>query len=97
MLAAEGMTIICTIHQPNSETFEIFDKVVLIQSYVKEKSNLGGISMWRSSRYEMHCFIDLICSVGYIGSPPEAVHFFASVNHLIPEHSNPANFFIQVF
>ncbi|CAJ0929154.1 unnamed protein product, partial [Mesorhabditis belari] len=67
LLAAEGMTIVCTIHQPNPETFEIFDKVVFL---------CGG-------------------RVAYIGPPPEAVHFFASAGHLIPEHSNPANFFIQ--
>ncbi|KAI3386317.1 hypothetical protein SNEBB_004313 [Seison nebaliae] len=30
LLAKQGMTIICTIHQPSSETFNMFDKLMLL-------------------------------------------------------------------
>lgn len=29
-MAAKGKTIICTIHQPSSEVFELFDKIILM-------------------------------------------------------------------
>lgn len=30
ILAASGRTVICTVHQPSSELFELFDKVCLM-------------------------------------------------------------------
>jgi ABC-type multidrug transport system ATPase subunit len=30
VLASKGKTIICTIHQPSSEIFEMFDKLCLL-------------------------------------------------------------------
>ena len=29
-LAAAGKTVICTIHQPSSEVFELFDRILLM-------------------------------------------------------------------
>ncbi|KHN87215.1 ABC transporter ATP-binding protein/permease wht-3 [Toxocara canis] len=67
-LACESRkTIICTIHQPASEIFEMFDRVLFL-------ANAG---------------------VAFLGSPAEAVQFFGDCGHMIPEHSNPADFFIQ--
>uniref|UniRef100_A0A914ZTZ6 ABC transporter domain-containing protein n=1 Tax=Parascaris univalens TaxID=6257 RepID=A0A914ZTZ6_PARUN len=67
-LACESRkTIICTIHQPASEIFEMFDRVVFLAN--------GGVA--------------------FLGSPSEAVQFFGSCGYTIPEHTNPADFFIQ--
>ncbi|VDK47253.1 unnamed protein product [Anisakis simplex] len=60
-------TIICTIHQPSSEVFEMFDRVVFLAN--------GGVA--------------------FLGSPAEAVQFFGECGHPVPEHTNPAEFFIQ--
>lgn len=29
-LANQGKTVVCTIHQPSSQTFEIFDTVIIL-------------------------------------------------------------------
>ncbi|CAJ0579821.1 unnamed protein product, partial [Mesorhabditis spiculigera] len=78
MLAANGMTVVCTIHQPNAETFEIFDKV-------------------NRKLYFTNCEVVFLCQgrIAFIGSPLNAVHFFGSAGYLLPERTNPANFFIN--
>uniref|UniRef100_A0A1I7VI44 ABC transporter domain-containing protein n=1 Tax=Loa loa TaxID=7209 RepID=A0A1I7VI44_LOALO len=67
MASENGKTIICTIHQPASDTFEMFDRVVLLAN--------GKIA--------------------FLGSPSEALRFYADVDYPIPAHTNPADFFIQ--
>ncbi|KAL4003392.1 ABC-2 type transporter family protein [Acanthocheilonema viteae] len=67
MASENGKTIICTIHQPASDTFEMFDRVVFLAN--------GKIA--------------------FLGSPSEALRFYADVGYSIPAHTNPADFFIQ--
>ncbi|VDK88070.1 unnamed protein product [Onchocerca ochengi] len=67
MASENGKTIICTIHQPASDTFEMFDRVLFLAN--------GKIV--------------------FLGSPSEAVRFYADVGYPVPAHTNPADFFIQ--
>ncbi|VDN04346.1 unnamed protein product [Thelazia callipaeda] len=67
MASENGKTIICTIHQPASDTFELFDRVLFLANG----------------------------KTAFLGSPAEAVRFYAEVGYPIPAHTNPADFFIQ--
>ncbi|PAV85479.1 hypothetical protein WR25_06947 [Diploscapter pachys] len=67
MAAEQGKTIICTIHQPSSEVFELFDRVVFLSQ----------------GRVAFH------------GATDEAIYFFSDCGHLIPDHTNPADFYID--
>lgn len=67
MAADSGKTIICTIHQPSSEVFELFDKVVFLAQ----------------GRVAFH------------GIPHEAVLFFSTCGHMLPDHTNPADHYID--
>ncbi|CAB3406162.1 unnamed protein product [Caenorhabditis bovis] len=68
-LASErGKTIICTIHQPSSEVFEMFDKVVFLAQ----------------GRIAFHGQID------------EAIYHFSDCGYLLPDHTNPADYFIDI-
>uniref|UniRef100_A0A1I8EH54 ABC transporter domain-containing protein n=1 Tax=Wuchereria bancrofti TaxID=6293 RepID=A0A1I8EH54_WUCBA len=67
MASENGKTIICTIHQPASDIFEMFDRVVFLAN--------GKIA--------------------FLGSPSEALRFYADIGYPIPAHTNPADFFIQ--
>lgn len=46
MLASKGKTIICTIHQPASDTFALFDKLLLLSegrvAYNGEAQNVAN-------------------------------------------------------
>ncbi|MCP9258269.1 ATP-binding cassette sub-family G member [Dirofilaria immitis] len=64
MASENGKTIICTIHQPASDTFEMFDRVVFLAN--------GKIA--------------------FLGSPSEAVRFYADIGYPIPALTNPADF-----
>lgn len=68
MASENGKTIICTIHQPASDIFEMFDRVVFLAN--------GKIA--------------------FLGSPSEALRFYADIGYPIPAHTNPADFFIQI-
>ncbi|KAF1762045.1 hypothetical protein GCK72_010307 [Caenorhabditis remanei] len=67
MALEKGKTIICTIHQPSSEVFEIFDKVVFLAQ----------------GRIAFHGAID------------EAIHHFSACGYQVPDHTNPADYFID--
>ncbi|CAI2349121.1 unnamed protein product [Caenorhabditis sp. 36 PRJEB53466] len=67
MAVEQGKTIICTIHQPSSEVFEIFDKVVFLAQ----------------GRIAFHGAID------------EAIHHFSACGYQVPDHTNPADYFID--
>ncbi|PIC42840.1 hypothetical protein B9Z55_009784 [Caenorhabditis nigoni] len=67
MAMEKGKTIICTIHQPSSEVFEIFDKVVFLAQ----------------GRIAFHGAID------------EAIHHFSACGYQVPDHTNPADYFID--
>jgi len=52
-LAAEGRTILSTIHQPNTETFELFDRLMLLAR--------GKIIFFNQA----HIAVDYFSSIGY--------------------------------
>ncbi|CAI5448789.1 unnamed protein product [Caenorhabditis angaria] len=68
MAVEKGKTIICTIHQPSSEVFEMFDKVVFLAQ--------GKIA--------------------FHGAIDEAIHHFADSGFMVPDHTNPADYYIDI-
>ena len=67
-LAKSGRTIVQTIHQPNSEIYELFDKLLLI--------SCGKIL--------------------YFNEKDKAVEYFASINFMVPDLTNPADYFMSI-
>ncbi|TRY74914.1 hypothetical protein TCAL_04988 [Tigriopus californicus] len=66
-MAGEGKTVIITIHQPSSQVFEMFNKVLLLAN----------------GRVAFH------------GSRENAEGFFRSMNMIVPQYFNPADFYVQ--
>ncbi|OMJ93870.1 hypothetical protein SteCoe_3059 [Stentor coeruleus] len=66
--ANSGKTIISTIHQPGSEIFHLFDKLMLM------------------------CDGQIV----YHGLAKNSLNFFAQCGLACPEHSNPADYFMEV-
>jgi len=67
-LAAVGHTIITTIHQPSSELFASFDKLMIMSK---------GHTI-------------------YLGDADKAVPYYASLGHICPAATNPADYLISV-
>lgn len=67
-LARSGRTAVCTIHQPNSDIFNHFHKLMLIAN---------GKTI-------------------YFNEAKNAKDYFASIGHVCPPLSNPADFYIDI-
>ncbi|PAV56537.1 hypothetical protein WR25_14910 [Diploscapter pachys] len=66
-LSTANRTIICTIHQPSSQLYSMFNKVIF-----------------------------LACGkTAFLGSPTQAIEFFASCGHVCPRNYNPADLIIH--
>lgn len=66
-MATEGKTVIITIHQPSSQIFEMFNKILLLAN----------------GRVAFH------------GSREDAEGFFRSMDMIVPQYFNPADFYVQ--
>lgn len=59
-LARNGRIVCCTIHQPASDVFELFDRVMCLRS--------GGTTLYQGSNSGLHPFLDALgcpCPKGY--------------------------------
>ncbi|VDN44549.1 unnamed protein product [Gongylonema pulchrum] len=101
-----GKTIICTIHQPASDIFEMFDRVLFLangrvaflgSSNFTGKTIICTIHQPASDIFEMFDRVLFLANgrVAFLGAPAEAIKFFGAVGYPIPRHTNPADFFIQ--
>ena len=67
-LSRAGRTVICTIHQPSSEIYASFDKLMLMAQ---------GQTI-------------------YLNKAHFAVEYFSKIGYPWPEHSNPADYFMEI-
>ena len=81
-IAHKNRTVICTVHQPRSDIFQLFDSVLLLSKgnyiYVYTKAN--------------PCFFFKGRQV-YFGPAKDMISYFESIGHVCPEHMNPADYF----
>lgn len=93
-LAKKGKTIICTIHQPSSEIFELFDKLCLLA-----EGRLAFIGSLKNAliffeKYLKSCHIQFLfikCFSFY-----QIFNSIFSQGYRCPQNYNPADFYIQI-
>ena len=87
-LARKGKTILCTIHQPSSEIFEMFDKLCLLaEGRLAFIGNLNQAYEFSAKYHQLNSFFLLI---NY-----ELLNFIESLGYRVPINYNPADFYIK--
>ncbi|EPB65274.1 hypothetical protein ANCCEY_15663, partial [Ancylostoma ceylanicum] len=84
-LAKSGRTVVCTIHQPASQLYLMFDRVMFLGEY---------LAFSRCT-----CIKILLLSAGgrtaFLGSPRECIQFFEDCDAPCPHNYNPADLIIH--
>src|SRR5271154_3021730 len=88
MAMANNMFVIATIHQPNWETFSMFDKLLLLAN---------GRSVYSGPLRELPTF-DIFSALTTINRriTVEAMPYFTSLGYPCPKHTNPADHAINI-
>ena len=63
ILARDGMTVLCTIHQPSSECFHLFDKLMLLVGgkTVYFGGVVSAVDYFASAGHPAPLFVELMC------------------------------------
>jgi len=95
-LSQEGKLVICVIHQPSSEIFELFSDLLLL---AKGRPTFYRYRLRPLCRPSNH--ILTLCTnvstgrTAYLGPRAEAVSYFSSIGYNCPKFYNPADFLIE--
>ena len=85
-----GKTVVCTIHQPSSEAFALFDRLVLLAEgrIAYQGSSTGALTFFeRLHTYFLYTFLEYKNYKRY--------HSYCSMGYSCPATYNPADFYVQ--
>ena len=91
-LAANGSTILCTIHQPSSEIFMNFDSLCLL-SMVRSKMNSHDLKIVNHDR-DPRSYSHFKGKCAYMGNLNDAQGFFSDAGYACKSNYNPADHYI---
>lgn len=93
----ENKTVVVTVHQPSSQIFHMFDKLLLLCNgqVTEATAGLGNFKQSERRCNELILVFIALLQTAYFGDVNKVVDFFSNIGLVVKPHYNPADFICE--